>query len=107
MSTSAGWLLFPPGQPYPIVEVIITVALRVMHENDPADIAALLSVDRIVGDKRLHDVHEIWTQTYPSVPVSSAQQARVLADIRTNLTNAFDEAMRLAISAIAASAGGA
>lgn len=99
-ANSSGWLLIPPGQPWPNVEVIVAGAMRIMREDDPADITALLEVDRIVGDRRLHEVHDVWVQTYRDVPVASAQQANVLAEIRANFTNGFDETMRQVISTL-------
>jgi hypothetical protein len=98
---SSGWLLIPPGQPRPKVEVIVAAAMRVMRENDPADITALLRVYRIVGDGSAHEEHEVWAQAYRDIPVASARQANVFAEILTNFTNGFDEAMRQAISILA------
>ncbi|MGO9294298.1 MAG: hypothetical protein ACLP52_10570 [Streptosporangiaceae bacterium] len=38
----------PPGQPYPEVEVVVAGAVRVLRERGPADITALLRVNRII-----------------------------------------------------------
>ena len=46
----------------------------------------------------LHEVHDIWAQTYRDIPVASAQQASVIAEIRAGFINGFEEAMRLALS---------
>jgi hypothetical protein len=93
----SGCLLFPPGQPWPRVEVVVAAAMRVLRDDGPADFAGLIRVDRIV-DRGLHEVHDIWAQTYRDIPVASAQQASVIAEIRAGFINGFEEAMRLALS---------
>jgi hypothetical protein len=98
---SSGWLLIPPGQPRPNVELVAAVAMRVLSRDDPADITVLLEVDRIIGDGSAHDVREIWSHVYRGIPLTSARQANVFVEIRTNLTNGFNEAMRQAISVLA------
>jgi serine/threonine protein kinase len=100
---SAGWLLLPPGQQRPDVEVIVAVSFRVLREDNPADIAALLRVDRIVDHGNVHEPHEIWAQTYHGIPVASAQQVNVMADIRTGLTSGFADALRDAIGILSGS----
>jgi hypothetical protein len=90
-------LLFPPGQARPHVEVIVAAAMRVLRENGPADIAALLRVDRIL-DTGLHDVCEVWARAYSDIPVASAQQVNILAEIRANFVHGLEATMRLAIS---------
>jgi hypothetical protein len=100
----SGCLLFPPGQPRPRVEVSVAAAMRVLRHDGPADFAGLLRVDRIV-DRGLHEVHDIWAQTYHDIPIASAQQASVIAEIRAGLVNGFEEAMRLAISILAETDG--
>jgi serine/threonine protein kinase len=51
---SSGWLLMPSGQPWPVVEVVVAGSMRAMRENDPMDVAALLTVNKII-DRRMHD----------------------------------------------------
>jgi hypothetical protein len=97
---SSGWLLFPPGQAWPTVEITVAAAMRVLQEDDPADIAALLKVDRIVGDRRLHEAQEVWAKTYSGIPVASAQQANAMAEIRASFINGFPEMLRQVISAL-------
>lgn len=65
---STGWLLLPQGQERPAVEVTVAAAYRVQNENDPAEIAALLRVDRIRADRGLHEPHQVWARTYSSIP---------------------------------------
>jgi hypothetical protein len=96
-----GCLLFPPGQARPCVEVVVAAAMRMLRDDDRTDFAGLLQVDRIF-DGGLHDVHIIWAETYRDVPIGSAQQVNVIAEIRTSIINGFEEAMRLAISILAA-----
>jgi Protein kinase domain len=97
---SVGWLLLPPGEQRPNVEVVVAMAFRMLHVDDPADIAALLRVDEIVDNGNVHEPHVIWAQTYYGIPIASAQQANVLADIRTGIVNGFPEAMRQVIRII-------
>src|SRR5262249_18811340 len=99
-----GCLLFPPGQPWPCVEVVVAAAMGVLRDGGRADFAGLLRVDRIV-ERGLHEVHDIWAQTYRDVPVASAEQASVIAEIRVGFINGFEEAMRLAISILAETDG--
>jgi serine/threonine protein kinase len=94
---SAGWLLLPPGQERPAVEVIVAAAFRVLREDDPTEIAALVRVDRITDHQGLHDPHDVFARTYRGVPVASAQQANIMADIRTGFTTSFPNALRQAI----------
>jgi serine/threonine protein kinase len=89
-----GWLLLPPGQQRPAVEVTVAAAFRMLSEDGPADIAALLRVDRILHDRGQHDPHEVLARTYTGIPVASAQQANVMADIRASLTSSFPAALR-------------
>jgi hypothetical protein len=97
---SSGWLLFPAGQSWPEVEVIIAGTMRAMCGNDPVDIAVVLTVDKVV-DRRIHEVHEIYAQVYRDIPVASAQQTHALAEIRASLTGCLDAAMRQVISILA------
>ena len=94
---SAGWLLLPPGQDRPAVEVVVAAAFRVMREEDPADIAALVRVDRIIDHQGIHEPHEIWTRTYPGIPIASAQQTNAIADIRAGFTGSIADTLRQVI----------
>jgi len=96
-----GWLLLPPGQQRPDVEVTVAAAFRMLTEDGPADIAALLRVDRILDERGLHDPHEVLARTYLGIPVASAQQANVMADIRHSLTSSFPAALRQVLQIIA------
>jgi serine/threonine protein kinase len=98
-----GHLLFPRGQQRPVVQVTVEAAMTVLRKDDPADIAAVLQVDRIIGNQGLHEVHKIWAKTYLGVPIASAQQATVLADIRAGFTAAFPSALRQVIQILSAS----
>jgi hypothetical protein len=100
----SGCLLFPLGQPWPCVEIVVAAAMRVLREDGRADFAGLLRVDRIV-QRGLHDVNIIWAQTYGDVPIGSAQQANVIDEIHAGFINGFEEAMRLAISILADAEG--
>jgi hypothetical protein len=94
---SWGWLLLPPGQRRPAVEVTVAASFRMMSDDDSADIAALVRVDRILSDQGLHDPHEICARTYLGIPVASAQQANVMADIRVAFTSSFSGTLRQVI----------
>lgn len=100
---SAGWALFPAGQQRPPVEVVVAAAFRTLREDEPADIAALVRVDRILDHGNAHEPHVTWEGKYLSVPVASAQQANVMADIRAGLTGSFAETMRRVIEILPAS----
>jgi hypothetical protein len=99
---STGWLLLPVGQERPAVEAVVAAASRVLRKDDPADIAALLRVDRIVG-QGLHEPQVIWSQVYHGIPIASAQQANVLADIRAGFTSSFADTLRRVIEIISES----
>jgi serine/threonine protein kinase len=101
---SWGWLLLPTGQHRPAVEVTVAAAFRMLTEDGPADIAALLRVDQILDERGLHDPHEVLARTYPGIPVASAQQANVIADIRHSLTSSFPAALRQVLQIIAGEA---
>lgn len=94
-SWSYGYLLVPPGQPRPVIHVIVAAAMTVLREGGPEDIAAVLRVERIIGHQ--HEAHQVWGSTYCGIPLASAQQANVMADIRTGFTTGFDDTLRLAI----------
>jgi hypothetical protein len=98
---SAGWLLLPVGHERSPVVVVVAAAFRVLREGDPADIAALVRVDRVVDHGNVHEPHVVWKGTYPGVPVASAQQAIVMAEIRTGLGDSFASALRQAIEILA------
>ena len=99
-----GWLLLPPGQQRPAVEVTVAAAFRMLDEDSPADIAALLRVDRILSDQGVHEPHEVLARTYPGIPVASAQQANVMADIRASLINSFPAALHQVLQILAGEA---
>ena len=99
---SAGWALFPVGHQRPAVEVVVAAAFRILREDEPADIAALVRVDRILDHGNLHEPHVTWEGKYPRIPVASAQQANVMADIRTGITGSFAETMRRVIEILPA-----
>ena len=63
----------------------------------PADIAALVRVDRILDHGNLHEPYVTWEGKYPGIPVASALQANVMADIRTGITGSLAETMRRVI----------
>ena len=46
-------------------------------------------------------MHEVWKDTYHSIPVGSAQQASIFAEIHAGFANGTEEAMRLALSILA------
>lgn len=98
---SWGRLLLPPGQQRPAVEVTVAAAYRMLDEDGPADIAALLRVDRILSDQGVHEPHEVLSRTYLGIPVASAQQANVMAGIRASLTSGFPAALRLVLQILA------
>ncbi len=94
---SAGWALFPVGHQRPAVEVVVAAAFRILREDEPADIAALVRVDRILDHGNLHEPYVTWEGKYPGIPVASAQEANVMAEIRTGITGSFAETMRRVI----------
>jgi serine/threonine protein kinase len=94
---SWGWLLLPHGQQRAAVEVTVAAAFRMLREDGPADIAALLRVSQRLNDQGLHEPHDVLARTYPGIPVASAQQANVMADIRASLTISFPAALRLVL----------
>jgi hypothetical protein len=100
---SAGWALFPVGHQRPAVEVVVAAAFRILREDEPADIAALVRVDRVLDHGNVHEPYVTWQGKYPGTPVASAQQANVMADIRTGITGSFAETMRRVIEILPAS----
>jgi hypothetical protein len=68
--------------------------MRVMCEDDPADIAVTLEVHRNLDNGSRHEVNEIWVRTYDRVPLASAQLAGVIAEVRASLTAGFGETQR-------------
>jgi len=101
-AASSGWMLIPPGQRRARVHIVIEAAMIVLRENEPADISALLRVDRIIGDGSSHEVHEVWAQAYHDIPIASAQQAVVFGEIRAHFLQGFEETLREAISVLSA-----
>jgi hypothetical protein len=91
------------GHQRPAVEVVVAAAFRILREDEPADIAALVRVDRILDHGNLHEPYVTWEGKYPGIPVASAQQANVMADIRTGITGSFAETMRRVIEILPAS----
>jgi hypothetical protein len=100
----AGWLLLPPGQDQPVVQVVVAVAFRVLREEDPADISALVRVDRIREHGNVREPQEIWSRTYRGIPIASAQQANAVAEIRAGFTGSFAETLRHVIRILSDSA---
>jgi hypothetical protein len=94
---SAGWALFPVGHQRPAVEVVVAAALRILREDEPADIAALVRVDRSSTTGISTNRNVTWEGKYPGIPVASAHQANVMTDIRTGITGSFAETMRRVI----------
>lgn len=82
----------------------MATAFSVMHEDDPADIAGLLRVDRIIHERGVHEPHEIWARTNHDIPVASAQQANVMADIRVGFTGGLADTLRQVIQILSGSA---
>jgi hypothetical protein len=101
---SWGWLLLPPGQRRPAVEVIVAAAFRILDEDGPADIAVLLRVDRILNEQGIHEPHEVLARTYNGIPVGSARQANIMAEIRTSLTSNFSATLRQVLQIVAGEA---
>jgi hypothetical protein len=99
---SAGWALFPVGHQRPAVEVVVAAVFRILREDDPADIAALVRVDRILDHGNVHEPYVTWEGKYSGIPVSSAQQANVMAGIRTGIVASFAETMRRVIEILPA-----
>jgi serine/threonine protein kinase/predicted transcriptional regulator len=83
--------LVPPGQ-RPVVKVLIATAMRIMHEGEPANLAAVLNVSKLQDG--LEDVTEIWSATFSSIPIGSARQAQAFASIRAGLVAGFEPAVR-------------
>jgi hypothetical protein len=81
----------------------VAAAFRILREDEPADIAALVRVGRILDHGNLHEPYVTWEGRYPGIPVASAQQANVMADIRTGITGSFAETMRRVIEILPAS----
>jgi serine/threonine protein kinase len=86
-----GGRLTSPGTP-PRATVIMSVALRVMHDSDPAEVAGLVRVVRERED-RLTEQQDIWTGIYVC-PIGSAQLANAFADIRVRFLSSLDSALR-------------
>lgn len=80
----------------------MAAAFRVLRANDPADIAALVRVDRILDHGNVHEPYVTWEGKYPGIPVSSAQQANVMAGVRTGIVASFTETMRRVIEILPA-----
>lgn len=74
-----------------------------LREGDPADIAAIVRVDRIRDHGNIHEPHSIWTRTYSSIPVASAQQANIFADIRAGFGGSFGGTLRQVIEILSSS----
>jgi hypothetical protein len=100
---SAGWALFPVGQQRPPVEAVVAAAFRVLREDEPADIVALVRVDRILDHGNVHEPNVMWEGKYAGIPVASAQQANAMAEIRAGITGSFAETMRRVIEILPAS----
>jgi serine/threonine protein kinase len=92
--SGTGRLLIPPDQPRPAVQVEISITSRMQRLDGPADIAAILRVDRILDNGNQHEVHEKFARTYLDIPIGSAQQANVIADIRNGFYGGFSPAIR-------------
>jgi hypothetical protein len=90
-------MLFPVGYQRSPVQVIVAAAFRVLREDYPADIAALVQVDRILDQGNVHEPSVTWEGTYNGIPLASAQQAHVMAEIRAGLTASFAQTIRQAI----------
>jgi hypothetical protein len=101
---SWGWLLLPHGQQRPAVEVTVAVAFRMLDEDGPADIAALLRVDQILDEQGVHESHEVVSRTYRGIPVASARQANVMAEIRASVTSGFPAALQQVLQVLAGDA---
>ena len=101
---SWGWLLLPYGQQRPAVEVIVGVAFRMLDEDGPADIAALLRVDQILHEQGVHEPHDVVSRTYRGIPVASGRQANVMAEIRASLTSGFPAALQQVLQVLAGDA---
>jgi hypothetical protein len=100
---SAGRALFPVGHQRPPVEVVVAAAFRVLREDEPADIAALVRVDQILDHGNIHEPHVTWEGEFPGIPVASAQQVNAMAQIRAGITGSFAETMRRVIEILPAS----
>ena len=94
---STGQMLYPVGYQRSPVQVIVAAAFRVLREDDPADVTALVRVDRILDQGNVHEPSVTWEGTYRGIPVASAQQEHVMAEIRAGITGSFAETMRQAI----------
>jgi hypothetical protein len=102
---SEGYVLFPPGQQRPTVEVGVEAAIRVPRDDGLADIAALIRVARNNVDQHTQTVQDVWAHAYAGIPLGSAQYADAFAEIRAGLANGIEEAARLAISIFAGTGG--
>ncbi|HEV2373425.1 MAG TPA: protein kinase [Streptosporangiaceae bacterium] len=97
----AGCMLYPPGMQRPNVQAVAAVAMRLLRDDGRADIAAVLRVDRILVGQGLHEPTEVWSGVYNEIPIGSAQQAQVYAEIQASFTNNLAEAMRVALEIFA------
>jgi hypothetical protein len=52
----------------------------------------------------MHEPHEVLARTYRGIPVASAQQANVMADIHASLTSSFPAAVQQVLQIFAGEA---
>lgn len=94
---NTGAKLAPPGQ-HPQATITVAVGLRVVDEQDPAEIAALLRVEHWYDHQS--NVKDIWKKTY-KVQVGSAQHTNAVAEISAGFTNGYADTLRTVAAILA------
>jgi hypothetical protein len=79
-------------------EVVIAMALRATRARESFDVAAVISIDRYVNEGHRKETENTYDQVYRNIPVGSAQQARVLAEVSATLTENLEPTMRKVIA---------
>lgn len=87
------------------VQVIFSVTVNMLKEGGPVDIAALLKIIHI-DNGIVHEVDEVFARTYLDIPIGSAQQANIIADIRNGFFGSFPSVLRQVIQVISEPSSG-
>ncbi len=90
-------LISPPGVAQ--VQVIFSVTANMLKEVGPVDIAALLKIIRI-DNGSVYEVDKLFARTYLDIPIGSAQQTNIIADIRNGFFGNFSSVLRQVIHVI-------
>jgi len=79
-------------------EVVVAMALRAAATKEAFDLAVVISIDRHVNQGYREEIEYVYDQVHRNVPVSSAQQARILTAVRVGLMESLVPVMRKVIT---------